>query len=453
MLRLLWFLLRIGLLVGGAMWLSARPGTVNIQWMDYDINIHFGFFLLILLVLLMVAMGLTRLGIYMSTLPERHRDRKVLKNTEKGLEALTLSLSAAAAGDYGHTQYQAERALKFLPGYQPLPLILQSGAQRKQGDFEKADATLKTLLSHPEGAVLAARALIGNAIEQNNIPAALIYARTAEKDYKGRDSGWLLKSLYELEARAGNWEAAESALQKALKKKAVSKDQGADDLKAMMTAQALDLLAAGQTASAEKILKKVVRQHTAFIPAVESLCERYLEAGKKRAATSLLKAAWSAAPHPLLVRLWREVGRLSGKKETDVSWIQKLVQYYPDHYESDFALANVQAVAGLTEDARKSLERAIEKSPQRRFYKLAADLAQKAGGSAASIHHYLEAMSDARPDPIWVCPQTGALFERWHPLVPPQGDFNVLVWGFPDELQKSAGTGTEERLFSLLTNS
>ena len=434
MLRLLWVMIQIGLLVGGALWLAARPGTIDINWMEREISIPFGHFLFALFVLVLSTIGLTRLMIYITKTPERMRVGKQFKNTEKGLNALTLSLSSAASGDYGHAQFQAERAAKLLPGHQPVPLLLKAGSQRKQGQFEASEQTLTDLLSDKEGAVLAARALIGTARESGNIAKALTYARTAARDYEGKDKGWLYQTLYELEAVAGNWEDAQKNLDQALKKKAISKEQAAKDFIAIATERARLLKDRQDDKGAVKLLKAALKKDPAFIPTIEVFFVIHVEQQKKRSAYNLIKKAWGVRPHPSLYQLWTQVGGLYGKEADDLPWLQKLLKTNPDHIESYYALAQCQANNANYEAAKEAIEKAITLDPQRRFYKLRAELAEKSGASEASIRHHLEELSEAKADPTWICIKTGLVYESWRAIAKPHNSFNMIEWSSPSTI-------------------
>lgn len=453
MLQLVWFLTKIGLLVAGALWLAARPGQVDIQWMEYEITIHFGFFLLLFFVLLLLTIGLTRFSLFFTGLPGRQKLKKTIKNNEKGMEALTLSISSATAGDYGHSQYQAERAMKLLPGSQPIPLLLQANAMRKQGNHQKAEESLKEMLSHPEGAVLAARALIKNAVEQNNVVGALSYARTAEKDYKGKDKGWLLATLYELEAKAGNWQDAENSLNKAVKAKAVEKSKAEEAFIAIRTSLAIEHQLNDDTKNAVKLLKSVLKKDPAFVPAVRNLFQLYMKQGKKRAAANLIKKAWSKAPNPLFKDLWAEAGASFNKNSNDVSWLRKLTNHYPKHIESYLAHAENNIHTENYEYAKQNLELATEVDEQRRIYKLWITLTEKTGGSEASVRHRIEQMADAKTDPTWVCALTGQTYDQWNAIAEPHGSFNTIIWSSPEDIKAGIYTNDNSELFDLLTAS
>ncbi len=453
MIQLIWFLLKIGILVAGAVWLAARPGSVDIQWMEYEITIHFGFFLLLFFALLLLTIALTRFSLFFTGLPGRRKFKKTIKNNDKGLEALTLSLSSAAAGDYGYAQSHAERALKLLPGNQPLPLLLKAGAQRKQGNYDAAETSLKSMLSHPEGAVLAARALIGNAVEQNNIAGALSYARTADKDYKGKDKAWLLATLYELEAKAQNWEAADANLYKATKKNAIPKVKSNNDYVAIGTSRAREYQIIGDDYNAVKTLKAVLKKNASFAPAVEDLYHLYIKQSKKRAAASLLKKAWSKQPHPDFVELWIQLGPDFGKSVNDVNWLRKLTNQKSNHVESYLALAESNMAARNYDYAKQDLEHANGLSDRRRIFKLWAKLTEKTGGSEASIRHRLEQIADAKADPTWVCSQTGHTYPNWSAIALPHGSFNTIIWASPDDVSRTSPANQNSEFFEMLTAS
>lgn len=428
MLRLLGFIIKFGVLVAGAMWLANRPGTVTIQWMDYDISLNFGFFLLLLFLCIITSVGLARLMLYVRNLPGRYRDKKSLVDAEKGLKALTLSLSAAAAGDTGYARYHAERAEALLPGSsQPLPVLLQAYALRREGHQAEAEHLLQHVLKDREGSLLAARALINNALHNGDLPRALHYGRQTLSAYQGKDAAWLIKTLYGLETQAMNWDEALSLLNRAAKNKSVPEDQAGRDRAAILIAQSLETIIIKDKIS---LLQKALKAHHDFVPAVTMLARLYMEQGKKRAAYKLVENAWAAHPHPELAALWLYFfSQQNSRKLSAVDWAHRLVKTNPHHIESFLLRARVAIDEQQWEEARAALQSAEELKATRRVYKLWAELEERAGRGEMAIRIRFEALATAEQDAAWICRVSGKTYEHWQPIADAPGGFNTIEWG------------------------
>lgn len=430
MLRLLGFIIKVGILVGGAMWLAARPGSVNISWMEYDITLHFGFFLLILFVFIILSVGLARLMLYLRNLPVRYGEKKSLHNAEKGLEALTLSLSAASAGDVGYARHHAARAEKLLPGQnQPLPLLIQAHAMRCEGEHDQADELLQKILKNREGALLAARSLIQNAISKNDVPLALGYGRQVLKNYKGRDEGWLLKTLYNLETLSRHWDEALSLLKKLERKKLIQIERVSSDRAALFYTKASDT-------SVEKdqqfLLQKALKEKSDFVPAVTQLAWLYERQGKRRAACRLIEKTWVLTPHPEMAVLWMSLRKVKKRTSKPVEWAFKLVKLNPHHIESHLLRARVAIDQKQWEEARAAIQSAEEIKPIARVYKLWVELEDVAGHGDGAVRQRYEQLATAMPDPAWMCEVTGRLYPLWQPIGENSGAFNTIKWVYPD---------------------
>ena len=40
-----------------------------------------------------------------------------------------------------------------------------------------------------------------------------------------------------------------------------------------------------------------------------------------------------------------------------------------------------------------------------------------------------EKAADAAADKVWICRETGRIYDRWSPIAEPHGSFNTIVWG------------------------
>src|SRR4051812_34377382 len=102
MLRVLWFFLKLGLLVAAAVWLANRPGAVTFQWLGYRVETTVGIALLGVLLLAGLAAVLYRLWGWLRGTPRRVARSRAESRRTRGYRALTQGMVAIAAGDPDH---------------------------------------------------------------------------------------------------------------------------------------------------------------------------------------------------------------------------------------------------------------------------------------------------------------------------------------------------------------
>ena len=130
MLKTFIFLVKAGLIIGAMVWLSEQEGSVRIDWMEYSVNVHVGLFLAGLLGLILLSVFVYRLMRTVVDFPASYRFYSQRRAKEMGYKALTLGLTAVAAGDTGAALKQAKKARSLLPEDQGLPLLLEAQAAR-----------------------------------------------------------------------------------------------------------------------------------------------------------------------------------------------------------------------------------------------------------------------------------------------------------------------------------
>src|SRR5262245_32096214 len=124
MFRAFSFLVKLGLLVAAAVWIAGQQGTVKIDWGRYTVVFpHVGFFVLTVLVAILLAIFAYRTIQTFAHFPRSWRRYQEIRNKQKGLRALTLGLTAVAAGDKKTAKYQSHKASKLLPEDEGLPLL------------------------------------------------------------------------------------------------------------------------------------------------------------------------------------------------------------------------------------------------------------------------------------------------------------------------------------------
>lgn len=434
MLRAIWFAIQIGILLYAALWVSQRPGTFDIDWLGYQIHGQIGVFLAGVLLLVLMVLALHKIFLALIGLRRRYKDYRAHQRHEKGLKALTLGLSAVAAGDAKVANYQSFRAQKYLSADQGLVVLLDAQAARLNNDEKRAEAAFDKLLEHKETAFLGLRGKLLNAIQDQRYDEAGDMARKALGMYPKQS--WLLRMVYDLEVGNKNWPEAEAVLKKAQKAKAMTASEVNGNL------AALQMLYADETSIAAKKeahYKKALKIDAGFVPAALALAKDYIARGDKRKARALISKIWVLNPHPAFVPLWEELAtyKTVDKPAKKLKYYEKLVTLNPESYESLLAVARYALDFGLIAEAAQYLEQAKALDNTVRLYEMRAELEEAMNERDAALDT-LEDGAAAKADKVWICRETGRVYEGWQPIAAPHGGFNTIVWDYP---QLFAGHG------------
>jgi HemY protein len=433
MVKAFWFMIKVGLLVALAVWVADHPGYVLIEFPDhaFKARVHTGLFLLILLGTILLAIFLFRIIHWIANFPNTWRKYRAYQRREKGYRALTLGLTAVAAGDQKQAAYHAARAEKFLPGDHGLPVLLMAQSQRLQGLEAEAAQSFRRLLENKDTSFLGVRGLLQAALDHENFAQALELSYEALALHPKQK--WILCTVYDLELRQHRWEQAKAILKRAEKAKAIDHDRAASDRAAMLIAQAEDALGAGDVAQTESYLKQAHRARPDFIPAAVYLARFYRDQGQRNKAVRIVEKSWRAQAHPDLAVLWASLmpPHKAGQLSARLSWFEKLVKWQPGSPESHIALAGEALYQKLWGQAREHLGRAELQRPSAKIYRLLADLEKRAGQGAQAEDYWLEKAASALPDHVWVCRDTGQIYQEWQAIAQPHGSFNTIVWDVP----------------------
>jgi HemY protein len=431
MIRALIFLIKAAALVAAAVWVAGQPGAVRIEWMDYVFTLQLGFFLLLSVGILLIAIFFYRVIQTFVDFPRSIKKRLSIIRREKGHRALTRGLSAVAAGDTKLSRYYAHRVQKFLPDDKGLALLLRAQSAKLDGHNNDAQQFFTALAQNPDTAFLGLRGLLQSALDANDTATATDIGRRALKMHPRQH--WILKLVYELEIRARDWENAKKTLGKAESAGAIPTQKAASDRIAILLAQADTCLTDGFRTKAQAYMQQAVRYHPYFAPGVLRLARFYKQEGRRRKAVSLIERAWRKNPHPDLAQFWIELipPHKSGKPMAGFSWYERLVTLNPTSAQSHLALAVAAAKEGLWGEAKDHFEKAESIEPSAEIYAAWVQMEKQFKGSALFLER-LQQKSVQYPIPKhWICRETGVIFNEWQPIAEPHGAFNTIEWMAP----------------------
>ena len=405
MVRLLKILLLALAAAWAAWWLAALPGHVSADIGDYTIETSTSVALIALVVVLLLGAYLTRLFGALLRLPGMSGRWRAERRRQSGEVAITRSLVAIAAGAGNDARREAHKARRSL-GDTPQTLLLAAEAARLAGRDDEAEAAFRVLADRDDAALLGFRGLFRLAVGREDWTEAATLATQAERAHPNAD--WLRPERSLLAVRSGNWAGA-LALAPPGPERA-----------------ALTVAAARAEADPRKsvaLAKKAWKLDPTLTPAALDYAQDLRNAGKERTAQSVLRHAWTVAPHP-------DLGDSALEPLTDplerAQAAQRLTGANPQHPESRLLLARTALAAGLTGEARHQAEAAQAAGlRQRRLFLLLAEIAEAEGHVPSAA---LRQAAEADPDSAWRCESCHAAYPTWYAACPACSAPGSLRW-------------------------
>ncbi len=439
MIKALWFAVKVGAIIALAVWIAERPGTMRLEWVDLQnndiaVSIHIGLFLLLALAFVLLSIFIYQTIKTFVDFPKSMARYNEVKTREKGYQALTRGLTAVAAGDKRAAGLQAKRARKLLKDDTGLPLLLEAQAARLDGREEDANQSFVALLEDKDASFLGVRGLLQVALDSDDDEGALSLAEKALALHPKQ--GWVLKIVYDLQIKLQQWHKAEKTLSRAEKCGVFDKDKAASDRLALYLAQAEKDLTDGYKADGVLMIKKALKLAPAFAPASIMLADMQRDEGHPRKAQNTISKVWKVEPHGALAAFW--MGLLDEDKAQDklvqLRWIEKLLKANEVSSVGQRLAGQAALEAGLWGEARGYFKRCEELSKDGgsvSLYKSWAELEEQSTHDEAAIKEWLNRAAGAPADKVWVCGESGNIYERWSAIDAPHGSFNTITWDVP----------------------
>jgi HemY protein len=426
--RLALFVVLTALVVTAAVWLADRPGAVTVHWQGWRVDTSvpvLGVALLLVLAVLATALRLVRAVVRG---PARLVAARRARRVRDGYRALSDGLAAVAVGDRRAAGTLARRADRLLAD-SSLTGLLTAQAAELAGDAGEAERRLKGMVERPETAFLGLKGLTTLALQQGDRTAALDYARRAWASNSGAADG-LATTLFDLQARAGQWAEAELTLTEAKKRGALS---GADLLRRRalaLTGRAAAAERDGDAAAAARLALEATRADPMFVPAAAAAAGLLHRQGRQRKAAAVVEAAWRCAPHPALVEAW--IGLAPAETPLmRVKRMERLVRANPDSADGHLGLARAALAARLWGLARTHLESAVKLRASEAAFTLLARLEREERQDEAAAATWTARAASAPADPVWLCGACAGAAAAWSAACPACGAIDTLAWKSP----------------------
>jgi HemY protein len=423
---LFWFAIAAAAMLG-AVWLAERPGTLTAEWQGWRLDTNVGVVLIAIVVLILVGIAAWLLYRWIVGAPFALLEGWGESRRQRGYRELTQGLAAVAAGDGVEAQKHARKAEQLL-AEPALTLLLSAQAAQLNGDRDGARRAFDAMLKDDQMAFLGLRGLIGQSLRDGDQTKALGYA---ERAFALRpQTPWVVHSLFDMQAQAGQWKAAQETLDSGIRRKVVTADKGRALKALLLVERSREAERGGSESDAMVLAREAFALAPERIAATTRLAELQIKAGDAKRATKTLERGWAVAPHPDLAELYLKA---SGESEPlkRIGVIRRLVTRNADDIESHLALAKASLEAGLWGEARRQLETAGGTSPPVRVCRLMAEVEERANADQAKVHEWLARAAVAPADRSWSCTACGAHHETWRSVCESCGAFGTLQWRAP----------------------
>ncbi len=424
MIRILVFLLLIGLVTLGLGFLVEQPGSMSLTWFGYHIDTSPLVGLGVVALTAVIVWSVLR---FIFNLPSLVALTARARKRARGHDALARGIIAAGVGDL-HKARKANQEAKKLAPHEPLTLLLDAQTAQLSGDRDGAERAFRAMTERQETRLLGLRGLHSESLRRGDHDRAHQIALQAQGIAPLAWSGQALLDRY---SGQHDWEAARLCVAQNLKAKLIDKETANRQRAVIDTALAMEAEATDQD-RAISLLRAAVKKAPDLVPANALLARLYTQRGKLRAASKLLEAAYAKTPHPDLAQIY--VGMRHGDSAQDrLVRAKALARLAPKDPESAIAVATAALGAGDFPTAREVMTPlvAMGERPTARMCVIMAELEEREHNAQGLAREWLARASRAPRDPVWIA--DGHWSKQWAPVSPVTGKLDAYRWMQPKE--------------------
>ncbi len=424
MIRILVFLLLIGLVTLGLGFLVEQPGSMSLTWFGYHIDTSPLIGVGVVALAAVVVWSVLR---FVFNLPSLVALTARARKRARGHDALTRGIIAAGVGDL-HKARKANQEAKKLAPNEPLTLLLDAQTAQLSGDRDAAERAFRAMSERQETRLLGLRGLHSESLRKGDHDHAHQIALQAQSIAPLAWSGQALLDRY---SGQHDWEAARLCVAQNLKARLIDRETANRQRAVIDTALAMEAEAKDPD-RAISLLRAAVKKAPDLVPANAFLARHYTERGKLRAASKLIEAAYAKTPHPDLAEIY--VGMRPGDSAEDrLVRAKTLARLAPKDPESAIIVATAALGAGDYLTAREVMTPlvAMGERPTARMCVIMAELEEREHNAQGLAREWLARAARAPRDPVWIA--DGHWSKQWAPVSPVTGKLDAYRWMQPKE--------------------
>ncbi|PIE14304.1 MAG: heme biosynthesis protein HemY [Rhodobacterales bacterium] len=352
------------------------------------------------------------------------------KRQQRGYEAMSDALLALASGEGQTALSKASKAERFLNKPQ-LTNLLSAQAAELSGDKKKAEEIYKCLLQDDKTRFVGIRGILKQKLEAGDTETAMRLAERAfalkPKHIETQDT------LLKLQASCENWSGARKTLSAKLRHGGLPRDVHRRRDAVLALSQARDDMAhQDDKASAREAAIEANRLSPDLVPAAVLAAQVYVEMGKPRSATRVIKKAWESNPHPDLAAAFAAIKPDESAAER-LKRFAVLTKTKPNHPETKMLLAELNIAVQDFPAARQALGDLVETEPTARALTIMAAIERGQGSEDSAVRGWLTKALTASRGAQWVCESCKTVHSEWQPVCSDCDTFDSLSWSIPKE--------------------
>jgi HemY protein len=421
MIRVLLYLIAVGLAAYGVAALADQSGDVVITWHGLRVETSLmvlGAAMLAVMIVIAMAWALVRALIRSPVVLAR-----LLRNRRgmRAYEAISNGLIAVGAGDIAAARRFTAEVIRLAPG-EPLALLLTAQSAQLGGDREAAERAFRAMASRNDTKALGLHGLYIEARRRDDLASATAFAEEAART--APSLGWANKAVLEFRCAAGDWTGALDLLEQ--NKQTLDRATYRRQRAVLLTARARAREDSDRGGAKSDILEAL--QLAPTLTPTAALAGRLLaEGGETRKAGRVIEKAWRASPHPELAQAYIELR--SGESALDrLKRIETLARRTPGHVEAALAVARAAIDAQEFAKARDVLDSYLA-APTRRVALLMARLERAERNDEGRAREWMARALNAAPDPAWTA--DGYVSDSWLPVSPVTRRLDAFEWRVP----------------------
>ena len=444
LLKILVFVAIIGFLAIGAGYLMETSGGVQITVAGTEYTLGLLKSVIALGVLVFAAwLFFNLLALLIATLTFLNGDETALSRyldrtrEKRGYQAFADGLMALASGEGRVAMTKAGKAEKLL-NKPELTNLLVAQAAEMTGDTKRAEETYKKLVTNNATRFVGMRGIIKQKLIEGDDETArkLAEKALALKPHHEETQDVLL----DLQTKAQDWAGARSTLTSKLKAGYLPRDVFKRRDAVLALSWAKEFLDDTVTEEQKEYAIEANRLSPDLVPAAAMAARAYIDKGKARAATKILKKAWEVQPHPDLAHAFAEIAPEEAPEER-IKRFTALTRIHSENMETRLILAELNIVAEDFPEARRALGDPVEMQGDARAYTLMAAIERGEGASDTVVRGWLAKALNAPRGPQWVCDNCHDIQPEWGPVCQNCHSFDTLSWRNPQTSEIASATG------------
>lgn len=423
MIRVVLFLVLIGLAALGAAWIADQQGTLTLVIDRWQIETSLPVFVLAVGLMVAALIAAWSLFRFLWKLPARTALARRRRRDARGRAAIARGLIAIGTGDALDARRQAQAAARLAKG-DPLSLMLRAQAAQLSGDRNEARDAFHAMTSRADTRLFGLRGLFIEAQRSDDPLGAVAVAEEALKI--APSSAWASQALLGFRCAQGDWAGAMKILDGNRSSGLITSAEWQRQRAVLLTAQALECEASDRDRSRAAAME-AVRLAPTLIPAAVLAAKFHSESGQIRKAMRIIESAWRTQPHPDLADAYSHV-RLSDSARERLGRAEQLAARMPGEIEGALAVARAAIDAAEYSRARSALAPFIA-APTQRVAMLMAEIERTETGDDGRAREWTLRAVRAALDPAWTA--DGYVSDRWRPVSPVTGRLDAFQWMVP----------------------